>query len=188
MKTFRNFLTEGPLPLDQVSTEPGSKPAIVIQGRFQPPTAGHLKMIKQAHAKHKGTVAIVLVKSGKSDVKFDSTIQKKIFKKMLTGIPHVFVETSSGFIGDFVDALRRKGFEPKALYAGTDRKKGYEGQINSYKDRFNLDMTVEEIKRSDEDISATKVRDSLTNDDFEAFKKNMDKSVWPMFDALKKVI
>jgi len=186
MKSFTEYLNEA-IAVDKVNTVPGNKEVVVLQGRFQPPTAGHLKAIEAAYKKYKKPVVIVLIKGAKSDVFFDSKIQKEIFEKMLK-VPHQFLELSNGFIGEWINELRNDGFEPKALFCGSDRVKSYEGQIKRYSDKLNLDIKVEEIARTGEDISASKVREALKNDDIELFKANMHKSVWNMFDKLKKKI
>lgn len=187
MKNFQEFLNEA-LAVDAVNTNPGQKEVVVFSGRFQPPTAGHLKAIKAAYKKYHLPVIIVMIKGGKSNVQFDNKIQEALFKKMLKGIPYQIVELSNGFVGEWIDWLRNKNMEPKALFCGSDRKKTYEGQINRYKEKMNLDIKVEEIVRSGEDISATKVRQALADDDFDTFKKMMDKSVWKDFDTLKKYV
>jgi len=180
-------LMEAALPLDKVNPNPAKKEVVVIQGRFQPPTAGHLKAIKAAYKKYRKPVVIVLVKGAKSDVKFDSKTQKAVFEKMLD-MPHMYIELDTGFVGNWIHELRNMGKEPKALFCGSDRVKSYQGQINRYKDQLNLDITVEEIARTGEDISASKVRDALKNDDFEEFKRNMDPSTHKLYNMLKRKI
>jgi citrate lyase synthetase len=49
-------------------------------------------------------------------------------------------------------------------------------------------LEIKEIKRTDEDISATKVREALINNDIEAFKKLTDKKMHKMFEELKAII
>lgn len=186
MKSFKTFLIEGPLGIDQVSTNKGKKEVAVVMGRFQPPTLGHLKAIENAHKTSRLPVAVVMVKGSKSDVFFDTKIQKEIFEKMLTNIPHIYIEVTTGFIGDFIDQLRKKNYEPKFIFTGSDRKSTYEAQINRYKEKLNLDIMVKEIPRTDEDISATKVRNALKDNDVETFKKLMHKDTYNMFDELKK--
>ena len=186
MHSFSDFICEGALAIDAVSTKVGKTEVVSVQGRFQPPTLGHLKAIEQAYKKFRKPVAIVMVKGGKSKIPFDAKIQKKVFKAMLGSIPHIFIEEDSGFIGNFVDKLRKDNKEPIAIFTGTDRVKSYQGQIDRYKEKLNLNIKVHEIQRGDEDVSATKVRNALKADDFEAFKKLTHKKVHPMFDELKK--
>jgi len=187
MITFSEYLDEA-IAIDAINTNKGKEPIVVIQGRFQPPTAGHLKAIKAAAKKYHMKVAIVLIKGAKSDVKFDTKIQKEVFSKMLTGIPHMFLEADNGFMGEWVHQLRNKDYEPKAFYCGSDRVKSYQGMIKRYQDKLNIDIKVEEIPRTGEDISASKVREALKNDDLETFKQNMDKRTWSLFNKLKKMV
>lgn len=187
MINFQEFLSEA-MAVDAVNVTPGKSEVVVFSGRMQPPTAGHLKAIKAAYSKYHKSVVIVLIKGTKSDIFFDTKIQKKVFEKMLKGIPHEFLELDNGFIGEWIHALRNKKIEPIALFCGSDRVKSYSGQINRYKEKLNLNIKVEEIQRSGEDISASKVREALKNNDFELFKKNMDKSTWSLFDELGKFI
>jgi phosphopantetheine adenylyltransferase len=186
MISFKQYIAESALPLDKIQVTKGRNEVVVVQGRFQPPTAGHLKAIKQAYSKYNKPIIIVAVKGGKSEVFFDTNYQKVLFKDMLTGIPHQVIETKTGFVGNFVDMLRKKNFEPIALFTGSDRKRTYSDQINRYKDQLNLDMKVEEITRTGADVSATKVRNALKSGDETEFKKNMDKSLWPRFDEMAK--
>lgn len=184
--SFRE-LFEGALALDQVNTKPGKNEVVVLQGRFQPPTAGHLKAIKAAYKKYRMPIVIVMIKGAKSDVKFDSKTQKAVFEQMLD-MPHIYLELDTGFVGNWIHELRNMGKEPKALFCGSDRVKSYQGQINRYKDQLNLDIAVEEIARTGEDISASKVRDALKNDNFEEFKRNMDPSTYKLYDMLKRKV
>ena len=47
MKTFVEYLNEA-IAIDAINTTVGKDEVVVIQGRFQPPTAGHLKAIEVA--------------------------------------------------------------------------------------------------------------------------------------------
>jgi uncharacterized protein (DUF2141 family) len=51
-----------------------------------------------------------------------------------------------------------------------DRLKNYEYQVNRHNKDWNIDLKIKEIKRSDEDISASKVRQSALDNDFKTFK------------------
>jgi len=187
MKSFIEYLDEA-IAVDAVNTSPGKKEVVVLQGRFQPPTSGHLKAIEAAYKKYNKPVVIVLIKGAKSDVFFDTKTQIQIFKNMLKSIPHQFLELSNGFVGEWINELRNDDFEPIAMFCGSDRVKSYQGQLKRYTEKLNLNITVEEIARTGEDISASKVREALKNDDLEQFKLNMHKSSWSMFDKLKKMV
>jgi len=187
INNFKTFFNEA-IAIDAISRTKGKKECVVFAGRMQPPTAGHLKAIEIAYKKYKKEVVIVLIKGKASDVFFDSKIQKEVFSKMLTSIPHQFIEADNGFFGEWVHQLREKNYEPIAFYCGSDRVKSYQGMIKRYADKIDINIKVEEIARTGKDISASKVREALKNDDLEQFKDNMDKRTWSLFDKLKKLV
>jgi citrate lyase synthetase len=96
------------------------------------------------------------------------------------------------------EACREKGYEICAWTCGTDRYNDYKNMAEKYGEKAGLtdDFQVLEVKRSDEDISATKVRQALLNDDKRTFDQMTpfgtlsqhlkgDKSV---YEVLKKQI
>jgi len=187
INSFKTFLKEA-IAIDKINTTPGKKEVAVFAGRMQPPTAGHLKAIKAAYKKYHKKIVIVLIKGANSDVKFDSKTQKEVFSKMLSDVPHMFLDADNGFMGEWVHQLRNDNYEPIALYCGSDRVKSYQGMIKRYEDKLNINIKVEEIARTGKDISASKVRQALKDDDYKTFKDNMDKRTWDLFDKLKKMV
>jgi hypothetical protein len=185
MKSFKEI--HEALSLDAVNKTPGSEEVTVFLGRMQPPTKAHIKIIDDAWKKHKKKVIIAVVKSGNDDSPFPLKLVAAMIKKATTAKFEI-LELSSGFIGDFISPLRDQGMEPTIILAGTDRVKSYAGQIKRYAEPFNLNITVEEIKRTDEDISASKVRAAIVNDDLDTFEAMMHKKLHPYFNKLKGYI
>jgi cytidyltransferase-like protein len=191
-KTFKQKLINETISVDNVSTKIGSTNVAVVQGRFQPVTAGHLKAFEQAK-KTGNKVVIVLVKGeGSSQNKEKNPLPEKVqidlIKKAGYGVVSDVVIVKDGFIGTMVDTLRSMDYEPKALMTGSDRLKTYESQIKKYSTAWKTDMVVHEIKRTGEDISATKVRETIKNNDYNSFSKltkNLDQKD---FEMLKKYI
>lgn len=184
MIRFQNFF-EGAMPIEKITTRRGSKKVVLVSGKFQPPTSAHKKVVEHAHSKFKVPVVIVAVRASTRDHLVSFEEQKSIFDEMLN-VPHIFMEETVGFIGNFVHRLREEDFEPVAIFCGTDRKASYQKTINSYAGRLNWNISVEEIPRTAEDISATKVRESLKSDNFEEFKRMMDPKVWHWYERLRK--
>ena len=188
MGKFKNFLEA--VKLEDVNTTPGKNKTVVIMGRFHPPTLGHKKLIEKAVKKYNAPVSIFIVKGAKTTKEkapFPFALQKEIFNKM-TKVPHRVYIISTGFVGEFIHELRNNDFEPVALMAGSDRLKTYKAQVKRYSEELNLNMKVVEIKRGEEDISASKVREALKNDDVETFEKMMDKKVHNTFKKLKRYV
>jgi citrate lyase synthetase len=68
------------------------------------------------------------------------------------------------------------------LYCGTDR-------VNDYRPVAEKQhIKIIEIKRTDDDISATKVVQAIKDNDFEVFKSMTPKQVWGMFEELKGIL
>ncbi len=186
MKTFKEVYTEA-LSLDAVNKVPGDKEVSVFMGRLQPPTKAHIDIIESAYKQFKQPVVVAIVKSGNDQSPFPVKLVKDILKKSTKAKIEV-LEIKSGFIGDFISPLRDKGMEPSIILAGSDRVKSYKGQIKRYEEMFNLDIEVKEIKRTGEDISASKVRQALSDDDEETFKNMTSKGTWSFWDKLKKYL
>lgn len=170
---------------DVLST-PAEKEVAVLMGRFQPPQKGHLKMYSEA-----GTsglpVEIFVIRGEKSDPKkspFPIELQEKMFAAVFEEVPPIFL-APTGFIGDFVHFLRARGMEPKVFYCGSDRVKTYQSQLDRYSQNWNLKAEVKEVQRSDEDVSATAVRQALTDGDRDRFAEMTSESALTLFDELK---
>lgn len=184
MISFKQVYTEA-LALKDVNSEPADKEVSVFMGRMQPPTIAHVKIIEDTIKKYKNPVVVAVVKSGNDKSPFSFKLVKSILEKSVKGDIEV-IELKTGFIGDFISPLRANGMEPTILMAGSDRVKGYQGQIKRYKDQFNLNLDVKEIKRTGADVSATKVRQAIKDGDEETFKSMTPKGEWSFFKKLQK--
>lgn len=151
----------------------------LFSGRFSPPTKAHIKIVEDAMKKYDGVV-LNIVKATKADAKnpFPLDLQIKMWKSVF---PKLKIQTSQ--TGNLITIIRKSDDNINVVLAGTDRVKDYEGQLKT-----NPDISVEEIKRTDEDISATKVRNALKSDDMAAFKANMDSRLYKFYDELKKFV
>ena len=142
----------------------------LFQGRFQPPTKAHIQIIKDCIDKYKfDGVYIVMVRGTKSDSfnnPFTDNLRKKIIDIQLKDYKgkYKISFTNSGLIPNIIGKLDKN---INAIIGGSDRKNEYE------KFSKELDVKFVEIKRPSDSISATKVRNSLINDDIKSFKDNM---------------
>ena len=70
-----------------------------------------------------------------------------------------------------IEKLYNEGYEIRSWTCGTDRIESYKKMSDKYHDQAHLadDFEMIEIKRSDEDISATKARQALLDDDKKTF-------------------
>ena len=176
--------------------EKGKKPVNMFVGRFQPFTLGHVKVFEKMYKENGLPVVVYMVRGGKPDPEkrpFDESMQQAMFAKMKKQYP--FLEASfvvpNGAI-DTMFAAARPTYEPMMWGYGTDRKKSYGAMINkqSYRDELGVDPSFKgfEIKRGEENISASKVRNALKIDDEKTFKKMTPKSIHKFYKSLQDII
>jgi cytidyltransferase-like protein len=173
----------------------GKKPVNIFVGRFQPFTLGHVKVFEQLYKENGLPVVVLIVRSDRNKEKapFSEDLQIAMFKKMEREYP--FLEAAYVINNAAVDnifATLRPAYEPILWGFGTDRKKAYDYMINKPDYREQLGVNPEfagfEIRRGDEDISATKVREALIIDDQNGFKKLTPRSIHDMFVPLKNAL
>ena len=176
--------------------ERGTKPVNIFVGRFQPFTLGHVKVFEKMYKQNGLPVVVFLVRGGKPDPEkrpFDETLQQAMFAKMAKQYP--FLETAIVVPNGAIDTLyahARPAYEPMMWGFGTDRKKSYNSMIT--KDRYRQELDVDpsfkgfEIKRTDDNISASKVRNALKIDDEKAFQKMTPKSIHKFYKPLQNIL
>ena len=176
--------------------ERGTKPVNIFVGRFQPFTLGHVKVFEKMYKQNGLPVVVFLVRGGKADPEkrpFDETLQQAMFAKMAKQYP--FLETAIVVPNGAIDTLyahARPAYEPMMWGFGTDRKKSYNAMIT--KDRYRQELDVDpsfkgfEIKRTDDNISASKVRNALKIDDEKAFQKMTPKSIHKFYKPLQNIL
>ena len=148
-------------------------------GRFQPFTKGHMKCVEAAY-KELGIPTIVCminVKDEKVDEKhpFPTSLILPLYNEAFKNEKMIekFVLVRNANIVEIGETLYNEGYEIASWTCGTDRIDSYEKMANKYAEQAHLspDFKMIEIKRSDEDISATKVRQALMDDDKKLFDK-----------------
>ena len=176
--------------------EKGKKPVNMFVGRFQPFTLGHVKVFEKMYKENGLPVVVFLVRGKNNDPEkrpFDEEMQQAMFAKMKKQYP--FLEASfvvpNGAI-DTMFAAARPAYEPMMWGYGTDRKKSYGAMINKqrYRDELGVDPSFKgfEIKRGEENISASKVRNALKIDDEKSFKKMTPKSIHKFYKPLQDIM
>jgi cytidyltransferase-like protein len=180
-------------------TEQGKQPANMFVGRFQPFTLGHAKVLETIHKENGFPVVVFLVKSKtakKGDEfsrPYDERTQIDMFNKVKKQYPflkEIYVVPSAAI--DVMFNEMRPTYEPVLWGTGTDRIKAYGYMVNndSYRDQLNVraDFGLFEISRTDDDISATAVRNALLANDEKEFKKLTPNAIHPMYNELKSKI
>jgi len=163
---------------------PGNHNGLIV-GRFQPLTLGHKKMIDEALSQC-DNVYICIIKAKKSDIEKNPIpleIQEEMLESTYKSIIGKKLHIITAQTGNLITIINKTKDNINCVFAGTDRVKDYEKQLER-----SLDVKVVEIKRTDEDISATKVRNAIKADDFETFKKLVPKQVQNYWTVLKKYV
>ena len=151
----------------------------IVIGRFQPFTNGHLKCVEEAWNKLNVPTIICMIntKDEKVDEKhpFPSSLllplYNDVFKKNKM-IKKVVLVVNADIV-KIGEMLKNDDYQICSWTCGTDRYESYSRMSKNYHDQAGLsdDFQMIEVKRGDEDISATKVRQALLNDDKRTFDK-----------------
>ncbi len=176
-------------------TEQGKTPVNMFVGRFQPFTLGHAKVLETIHRENGFPVVVFLVKSkvkkGEEFSKpYDEKTQVDMFnqvKKQYPFLKEIYVVPNAA-IDTLYNEMRPK-YEPVLWGTGTDRMKGYGYMVNndSYRDQLNAraDFGLFEIPRTDDNISATKVRNAMMDGNEKDFQAMTPKAIHGMYKELK---
>ena len=156
-------------------------------GRFNPPTAGHEKLLdKIKDTAESGAYTVYPSHSEDNDKNPIGAEDKVLFMKKL------FPDHSSNIVYDqsirtIIDALTHadvQGYESINLVVGSDRQKEFETLANKYNgELYNFDA-INVISAGDRDpdaegtegMSASKLRALAADGDFESFKKGLPKA------------
>ena len=176
--------------------EQGKELVNMFVGRFQPFTLGHAKVLEAIHKQNGYPVIVFLIKA-KSKKKGDEfrkpyseDLQIKMFKQVQKQYKFLkeIIVLDRGAIDYMFNELRPK-YEPVLWGTGSDRMTSYGYQVNndSYRDQLNVrsDFGLFEIPRTDNNISATQVRNAMLDGDESLFKKTTPKAIHKMYDVLK---
>lgn len=163
----------------------------IVLGRFQPFTKGHEKIMTTMFKENGHPTVLLVISNKKFDAKhpFDDTVIQNEFDICYKGKDFyqdiIFVKSAD--IKAFSEALHDKGYEPVLWGCGTDRYPQFKKMADKYKEQFGLlpEFDAFEIKRTDDDISATKVREALKKDDKETYLKMMPDGAEKIYDELK---
>ena len=156
-------------------------------GRFNPPTAGHEKLLdKIKDTAESGAYTVYPSHSEDNDKNPIGAEDKVLFMKKL------FPDHSSNIVYDqsirtIIDALVHadvQGYQTINLVVGSDRQKEFESLANKYNgELYNFDA-INVISAGDRDpdaegtegMSASKLRALAADGDFESFKKGLPKA------------
>ena len=147
--------------------------------------------------KHNGLPTVIfMISNNKMDKKHpfsDELIKKEMdmLKKSLKGIEDT-AYVSSANLRKLGQWCYENDYEPQLWITGSDRLADYKRQAENpiYQERghFPSSFTTLEVPRTDDDISATKVREAIRNDDLETFRKMMPEGTEKLFGDFKEAL
>ena len=156
-------------------------------GRVQPPTKAHCDII----AGMKNPV-VVLVRATKSPDRLRNPFPYDYQRNLLLKVdPKIKVrEWVNGYVPDIIQSLKSEGLNVTAVYAGSDRIHEYARMINQANQTLSepIFCHLYEVKRTGEDVCATRVRTALKNNDLESYRKMMPKQLHDEFDRMKTMM
>ena len=174
----------------------GKKKVNMFAGRFQPFTSGHIKVLEDLHKQNGLPVMVMIVRGSKRDIKrtpFDEDAQQRMVAALQSQYPFIqgSIVVPNGAIDTMFSSLRPT-YEPVLWGYGTDRKGSYDGQIQNDSYRAQLGVLPEfqghVIRRGDEDVSASKVRNALERDDRKGYEKLVPRSLHDFYDELQNIM
>lgn len=170
----------------------------IMIGRFQPFTKGHYSCIRAAkNIKNLPTVICMInVSPTKVDKRhpFPSEMLSDLYSELFKNNEDIaeVVSIKSADIVYIANMLRSYGYEIASWTCGSDRFDEYSRMARKYHELAGLssDFEVIEVKRTDDDISATKARMCLLNDDREGFLSMIPDGSYrnELYDILKRQI
>lgn len=153
-------------------------PTNIIIGRFQPMTDGHMKCMESAYKQLGVGTVICLIDTPENKIDerhpFSTSILIPIYNELKDTYKYIndIVIVKNADIVKIGEALNDK-YEIKSWTCGTDRIDAYKAMSERYKEQAGLpdDFQMIEVKRTDEDTSATIVRKALKDGDIKTFNK-----------------
>jgi hypothetical protein len=146
----------------------------VFIGKMRILTLAHYRIIENM-IQESDNAAVCLVSGRNSEI--PQITRLSMLRKCFPNITIIEVPT-----GNIQNIAKLLPWQITQLYCGTDR-------VNDYRPVAEKQhIKIIEIKRTDDDISATKVVQAIRDNDFEAFKSMTPKQVWGMFEELKGIL
>jgi len=168
-------------------------------GRFNPPTVGHLKLIDHIKklAKHHGADHIVFASASQDKNKNPLSHHEKVkFMKQMFPDTNIQKESNVKNMLDMMKHLHKQGYKKATIVVGGDRLQEINNLLHKYNGKeydFDHISVVSAGHRDpdsdgDEGISASKMRDYATKNNFKEFRKGVPQKqhAKELFNAVRK--
>ena len=170
-------------------------------GRFNPPTTGHGKLMReviiQARKNNANHVVYASASQDKRKNPLDVNTKVKFMKKMF---PQNKIQAAGGSQRTFMEILKfyDKMYGEIIMIAGSDRISEFQKLSDKYNGKDYNYKSIKVVSSGERDpdaegvtgMSASKMRDMANNDDYRSFKKGVvglsDNDTKALFNAVKK--
>lgn len=160
----------------------------VTFGRFNPPTVGHEKLIKNVASMAKGGEFRIYPSRSQDAKKNPLTPTEKIsvMKKMFPEYKdNIINDENMRTIIDVLKTIGEEGFTDVSIVVGGDRVKEFEELANKYNGSLYTFNTISVLSAGERDpdaesvegMSASKMRAAASQNDFKAFRTGIPKSM-----------
>ena len=151
----------------------------IVVGRFQPLTLGHIACAKEAEQRFDRPTVLCMINTPATKTDEKHPFPTDVFYPIYWDVckRYKFIEdiviVPSADIVKISQMLAERGLRIGSWTCGTDRYNDYKRMVDKYSAAANLpdDFELIEVKRTAEDISATKARQALVDGDRKTFNK-----------------
>lgn len=144
-------------------------------GKFRVLTNAHYKIIKRGLRDYDGIVICIVTSK---DTKYTKDIRNKMVQATFGNNPKIEIINHGS--GNIFGIMQKAIKNINTVLAGTDRASSYRSVLSR-----NPDINVQEIKRDDSSISASKVIENINDEKY--FDKNTPKEVHKFYKDLLKI-
>ena len=219
-KYLKNILADGEVSDDEIDSLKGgyvesaqsitravqealdkSKKLIFAFGRFNPPTTGHAKLMReviiQARKNNANHIVYASASQDKRSNPLDVRTKVQFMKKMF---PQNKIQAAGGTQRTFMEILKfyNRMYGEIIMVAGSDRIKEFQSLADKYNGKEYNYKSIKVVSSGERDpdaegvtgMSASKMREMAKNDDYRSFKKGVvglnDSDTRKLFDAVRK--
>jgi nicotinamide mononucleotide adenylyltransferase len=176
------YLQNDSIDESDIITEPGTKKVNVVVGRFQPIHKGHIAISNFLENINGYPSVYITIRGNKPNIKSPISVelQDKLFGDVIKNEKNIeeFLRLPRVLLNEVFTLLRKNGYEPISLGAGSDRVEGYKEQLDFMLTKRENMMNVDpefEIIETPRVYSGTAIRKSLIDNDTKSFEKMMPK-------------
>ena len=219
-KYLKNILADGEVSDDEIDSLKGgyvesaqsitravqealdkSKKLIFAFGRFNPPTTGHAKLMReviiQARKNNANHIVYASASQDKRSNPLDVRTKVQFMKKMF---PQNKIQAAGGTQRTFMEILKfyNRMYGEIVMIAGSDRIKEFQKLADKYNGKDYNYKSIKVVSSGERDpdaegvtgMSASKMREMAKNDDYRSFKKGVvglnDSDTRKLFNAVRK--